>query len=420
MKTKALFLICLLAFVSGLTVSAQSLLLGDTDQNGKLTIADITKSVNMILGKEAQQTLDLSPYRVDNSMVVGTWYMPDRTSFTFSADGTTTYPGGVTYEFMPSQGRLLLYDATGVPVRVLSVVKVTKDYLLTVNYATETITQYTSTKPVILVTGITLSATSLTLQLDGYQKLTATVLPANADNPKVSWTSSNTSVAEVASNGGVTAIGEGTCTITCSATDGSGVEATCTVTVMFTCPDGNHPHAIDLGLSSGTKWCCCNVGATAPEGYGGYYAWGETSEKSVYNWDTYQYGSSWDNVVNIGSDIAGTNYDVAHVRMGAPWRMPSTAQQQELINNCSYLWTQQNGVNGILVTGPNGGKIFLPAAGSRWDDALDNGGEYGGCWSSSLHPGYDGGAFYMVFDSDSWDWYSSGRGSGLSVRAVCP
>ena len=53
------------------------------------------------------------------------------------------------------------------------------------------------------------------------------------------------------------------------------------------CPDANHPHAIDLGLPSGTKWACCNVGASAPEQYGGYYAWGETHEKSVYNWDTY-------------------------------------------------------------------------------------------------------------------------------------
>ena len=186
------------------------------------------------------------------------------------------------------------------------------------------------------------------------------------------------------------------------------------------CPDNNHPHAIDLGLPSGTKWCCCNVGASTPEGYGGYYAWGETSEKSVYYWDTYQYGSSWDNVVNIGSDIAGTNYDVAHVRMGAPWRMPSTAQQQELINNCSWQWTQQNGVNGILVTGSNGGQIFLPAAGRRWDDVLYDAGEYGIDWSSSLYPGGDFIAYGMYFGSDRWYWCNDNRSSGFSVRAVCP
>ena len=138
---------------------------------------------------------------------------------------------------------------------------------------------------------------------------------------------------------------------------------------VHTCPDNNHPHAIDLGLPSGTKWCCCNVGASTPEGYGGYYAWGETSEKSVYNWNTYAYyhdsnGDGWasyDEYTNIGSDIAGTSYDVARVRMGAPWRMPSVGQMEELINNCSRQWTQLNGVNGILVTGPSGGQIFLPA-----------------------------------------------------------
>ena len=53
------------------------------------------------------------------------------------------------------------------------------------------------------------------------------------------------------------------------------------------CPDDHHPHLIDLGLPSGTKWACCNVGATAPQGDGGYYAWGETDEKDVYDWTAY-------------------------------------------------------------------------------------------------------------------------------------
>ena len=189
---------------------------------------------------------------------------------------------------------------------------------------------------------------------------------------------------------------------------------------LLTCPDENHPHAIDLGLPSGTKWCCCNVGASKPEEYGGYYAWGETNEKSVYNWDTYAYGSGWDNCQYIGSDIAGTSYDVAHVRMGAPWRMPSHAQQMELMNNCSRQWTQQNGVNGILVTGPSGGQVFLPAAGAPWYDELLNAGSYGFYWSSSLYP-YDDyyGAYYLDFNSGRWLWYYSYyRYSGLSVRAV--
>jgi hypothetical protein len=194
---------------------------------------------------------------------------------------------------------------------------------------------------------------------------------------------------------------------------------------LLTCPDDNHPHAIDLGLPSGTKWCCCNVGASTPEGYGGYYAWGETSEKSVSDLDTYAYGyydsDGWICWTNIGSDIAGTGYDAATVNMGAPWRMPSTAQQQEIINNCSRQWTTQNGVNGILVTGRNGGQIFLPAAGLRYDNELSHLGSRGYYWSSSLYPYYDGNAYYLYFNSDSryrYDYW--GRYVGQSVRAVRP
>ena len=191
------------------------------------------------------------------------------------------------------------------------------------------------------------------------------------------------------------------------------------VTVKMTkayrrCPDDHHPHAINLGLPSGTKWCCCNVGASTPEGYGGYYAWGETSEKSVYDWNTYAY-------YNIGSDIAGTQYDAATANMGAPWRMPSFVQQQELISKCFRQWTQQNGVNGILVTGPNGGQIFLPAAGYRWNGNLSNAGSYGYYWSSSLHSSGDYYAYILYFDSGTRYWsYYGDRRDGQSVRAVCP
>ena len=200
---------------------------------------------------------------------------------------------------------------------------------------------------------------------------------------------------------------------------------------LLICPDENHPHAIDLGLPSGTKWCCCNVGASTPEGYGGYYAWGETSEKSVYNEVTYKYfngqdtdGDGWIDqnfsVVNIGSDIAGTQYDAVMVNMGAPWRMPSADQMKELYNSCSRQWTQKNGVNGILVTGPSGGQIFLPAAGSRWLIELSNAGSDGYYWFSSLDPNDDDSAYYLYFYSDGWRWNYWGRDDGLTVRAVRP
>ena len=190
------------------------------------------------------------------------------------------------------------------------------------------------------------------------------------------------------------------------------------VITMLSCNDDHHPHIIDLGLPSGTKWACCNVGASTPEGYGNYYAWGETQPKDVYNWDTYQYGSSSSNVENIGSDIAGTSYDAATVNWGVPWRMPSLTQIQELLDNCSSIWTTQNGVKGRKFTGPNGGSIFLPAAGGRWDSGLDYAGTGGYYWSSSLLEGYPYYAYYLSFNSGSAYWGSGYHIYGRSVRPV--
>lgn len=204
---------------------------------------------------------------------------------------------------------------------------------------------------------------------------------------------------------------------------GQDVLASPSANIEHSCPDNNHPHMIDLGLPSGTKWACCNVGATTPEGYGNYYAWGETQPKSEYNWDTYQYGyyngdGDYSHLVNIGSDIAGTSYDAATVNWGAPWRMPSLTQIQELLNKCSSEWTTQNGVSGRKFTGPNGGSIFLPAAGGRWGSGLYGAGASGGYWSSSLDESDPGYACGLGFYSGYAGWGSNYRGSGLSVRPV--
>lgn len=189
---------------------------------------------------------------------------------------------------------------------------------------------------------------------------------------------------------------------------------------VFSCPDDHHPHAIDLGLPSGTKWACCNIGASSPEDYGGYYAWGETSEKDYYYWETYAYYNSQTGCINIGSDIAGTSYDVAHVQWGGSWVMPSVDRLKELVYNCSSEWTTVNDVNGVLVTGPSGGQIFLPAADCRSYDALSYGSD-GHYWSSTQHPDYSYNAYMLQFYSIYWYWSSySNRSHGNSVRAVCP
>lgn len=188
---------------------------------------------------------------------------------------------------------------------------------------------------------------------------------------------------------------------------------------FYTCPDSHHPHLIDLGLPSGTKWACCNVGASSPEDYGGYYAWGETEEKDKYNWSTYIHcDGSYDTCHDLGSDIAGTGYDVAHVKWGGDWKMPTKEQRNELRNNCTYEWTTMNGVKGGKFTSKiNGGSIFLPAAGNRWDSELYNAGDNGYYWSSTLFESNEDNAYYLYFSSNGVYW-SNYRYFGRSVRPV--
>ena len=186
------------------------------------------------------------------------------------------------------------------------------------------------------------------------------------------------------------------------------------------CPDGNHPHLIDLGLPSGTKWACCNVGANSPEQFGGYYAWGETVEKNTYDWSNYILCDGTESTCHrIGADIAGTNYDVAHVKWGDSWVMPSYSQFKELIENCSTEWTSLNGINGYKFTGPNGSSIFLPASGYYGFGDKFFEGSAGLFWSSTYNSSNKDLARYLRFDSGrlTLDYYLS-RNSGQPVRAI--
>ena len=190
---------------------------------------------------------------------------------------------------------------------------------------------------------------------------------------------------------------------------------------------------IDLGLPSGTLWATCNVGANAPEVYGDYFAWGETAPKDVYDWSTYQYcmGSSntltkYCNESNYGYNGFTDNLttlepsdDVATTNWGSDWRMPTQAEFQELLDNTTVTWTQQNGVNGRLFTAANGSSIFLPAAGSRGNSSLDGAGSYSRYWSSSLYTDYPNNAWHVYFDKYNYDMGNiSYRYYGRSVRAV--
>ncbi len=190
---------------------------------------------------------------------------------------------------------------------------------------------------------------------------------------------------------------------------------------------------VDLGLPSGLKWATCNVGATIPEEYGDYFAWGEVQSKTTYSWRTYQHCvDNYDNLTKYCTDrdyamggytddktVLDPEDDAATMNWGGTWRMPTTAEQQELIDNCKWNWTTQNGVNGYKVVGPNGNSIFLSAAGYINEGTLDNAGSYGYYWSSSLNTDGPNGAYFVYVDSDYVRCLYIGRYYGLSVRPVC-
>ena len=171
---------------------------------------------------------------------------------------------------------------------------------------------------------------------------------------------------------------------------------------------------VDLGLPSGLKWATCNVGASSPEDYGDYFAWGETSPKAEYTYEnSITYGKQ------MSSDISGSaQYDAATANWGGSWRMPTKEEMQELEDHCEWEWTEVNGVNGSKVIGPNGSYIFLPAAGYRYSTLLNYDGDNGRYWSSTLHDYTDDYAYDLYFNDGSehvGSWY---RSDGLTVRPI--
>ncbi len=196
-------------------------------------------------------------------------------------------------------------------------------------------------------------------------------------------------------------------------------------------PADNHEW-VDLGLPSGTLWATMNVGANAPEQYGDYFAWGETEPKDIYKWTTYKWCNGTNNTLTKYCTDSSCGYNgfvdnktelepsddaaCAHYPDGC---MPSVEQIQELCDCCTWQWTEMNGVNGQLVTGPNGATMFLPAAGHRYDDKLQNVGSSCYYWSRTIFPNYPYYyAYRLYFTSEQVDWGIISRMYGFPVRAV--
>ena len=190
---------------------------------------------------------------------------------------------------------------------------------------------------------------------------------------------------------------------------------------------------VDLGLPSGLLWATRNVGASSPEDYGDYFAWGETQPKSYYDWSTYLYtcNDDWDGLTKYCnySDYGCNGFtdnltilqpgdDAAVAHYGG--RMPTKEEWEELYDHCTSSWMTMNGVNGRCFTGPNGNSLFLPAAGDRWNDELGSAGYHGRYWSSSLNTGGPNCAWLFLFGSGIYCMDYDYRFSGQSVRAVRP
>ena len=175
---------------------------------------------------------------------------------------------------------------------------------------------------------------------------------------------------------------------------------------------------VDLGLS--VKWATCNVGAQKPEDYGNYYAWGEIRPKNIYTWKGYRFRASGDArtgikfskydpdeiVDNLKKTVLEMADDVANVEWGGDWRMPTREEVEELTLNCDWVWTTQNGVNGVRITSKVEGytdrSIFIPAAGYKDDSKQMQTGKIGYIWSST-NTNYYTQAYNMFFNSHGSD-----------------
>ena len=280
------------------------------------------------------------------------------------------------------------------------------------------------------VTSITLSDTSLSLYVGAEKNISVTsILPDNANDKTCAWSSSNASVAAVDQNGKITAKSNGNTEIRATANDESKIYATCAVQVYKV------PDAVDLGIivnGKAIKWSSANLGAASSEDYGDFYAWGETESKVDYSWSTYKFGTSYlgpFSKYNTSSSygvvdnktVLEKEDDVAYIKLGGNWRMPTHDEWTELREQCTWTRTTQNGVIGSLVTSKtNGNSIFLPAAG-HWSTGtpfplfVGNRCWY---WSSSLLTDEPYRAWSVYFGPDGFEWANFDRGSGLSVRPV--
>lgn len=182
--------------------------------------------------------------------------------------------------------------------------------------------------------------------------------------------------------------------------------------------------AIDLGLS--VKWAAFNVDATGPAEEGGYYAWGETETKSVYNWSTYpdlidENTLSFNKYASDKKTVLDPEDDVAHVKWRGAWRMPTWEELYELYTKLTWTLIQYKDKRGYLVAGNNGNAIFIPYAGSYSDGNLILPAMSFHYWSSTLDTSkqYSCNAKSLDLGLSIFTDAAGRRFYGQSIRPVC-
>ena len=191
-------------------MSAQTIVRGDMNKDGSITISDVTALVNVATGNSSPEVI--KAYEVDNTSVIGTWYASNGTALVLLSNGTTNYQGEATYEFFPFLRHLLIFNASGNIVKTMTFREVTPQYLLEENLINGELTYYTNSN--YIVTGITLDQSTLNLNAGSSAQLTATITPFTAQSTSLVWTSSDESIAAVDTSGKVTGVKAGTVTVT--------------------------------------------------------------------------------------------------------------------------------------------------------------------------------------------------------------
>lgn len=382
--------IFLLLAIMALGAKAQ-ILNGDLDGDNKLTKNDVNLLVKDVLtGNKRNMKSDVyNPFITDQMFISGCWWTDKYNYIEFKPSGINYEGKDYKYEYFPFLGHILLYDEYDYPVKAIYVMDKDAESITLRTSGSNVMTKYYRNKPVTKISKISVNPFALTFSLGGTMTLRVDILPEDADNQVLEWSSSNESVATVTQDGFVASVGVGTAVITAKATDGSGVTATCKIEV---CTYMAGHEYVDLGLPSGTLWATMNVGEIDKgdrTDCGDYFAWAETSPKDNYTWDTYtqvEGGDSGSLIKYTGTKSIEAEDDAAVQLWGDPWRMPTKEEAQELLDNCNWeAFYDESGKcwGGTLTSKINGKSILLKYSGYMQDTEVQGRWNTGFYWLST-------------------------------------